>query len=427
LINIRNILQTPLFKVSWLNALSVLVKIGTGLIAGKVLAVFIGPPGMAIIGNFRNTITTADTFSTLGIQHGVIKYVAEDEKEQEKLYRLLSTVFISIFCFVIVLSAAVFLLAGPLDKLIFTEGHSYPWIFKVLAFTLPWHAANLIFMAVINGLGRFKEVIIVTIAGNVIGLAISAFLIWYMDIPGALLGLIISPALLFVFSFYLIQRQFPGFTFLKRKNFDISIIKKLLSYSLMSLVNITQGQIIFISIRNMITAKAGIEEAGFWEAMNRIAFFYLMFITTILTVYFLPVLSTAKANSETRKVFSSYYKAIVPLFIAGCLIVYVLRFFIIKVLLTEEFLPMEKLFVWQMAGDVLKVCSLILGYQFLAKKMTKAFIITEVISFAILYFSSLYFINLHGSEGAVMAHAVTYLVYFAVLVIWFRRILFIRS
>jgi O-antigen/teichoic acid export membrane protein len=425
--SIKNILQTPLFKVSWLNAVSVLVKIGSGLVAGKILAVFIGPSGMAIIGNFRNAINTADTFSTLGIQHGIIKYVAEDGKEQEKVYRLLSTVFISIFCFVAVLSGAVFLLAGTLDELIFTREHSYAWVFKVLAFTLPWHAANIIFMAVINGLGKFKQVITVTMAGNIIGLAISTFLIWYINLPGALLGLIISPALLFVFSFYLIHRQFNGFSFLKRKNFDITILKKLLSFSLMSLVNIVLGQIIFISIRNMIIAKAGIEEAGFWEAMNRIAFFYLMFVTTLLTVYFLPKLSAAENNKETRKIFSGYYKGIVPLFIAGCIVVYLLRFFIINVLLTKEFIPMEKLFLWQLLGDIIKVCALILGYQFFARKMTKAFIITEILSFAVLYLSSLYLINLYGSEGAVMAHAVTYVVYFVVLVIWFRKLLFNRS
>ena len=123
--SIKNILQTPLFKVSWLNAVSVLVKIGSGLVAGKILAIFIGPSGMAIIGNFRNAINTADTFSTLGIQHGVIKYVAEYCREEEKLYRLVSTVFISIFCFVVVLSGAVFLLADPVDKIIFNREHSY--------------------------------------------------------------------------------------------------------------------------------------------------------------------------------------------------------------------------------------------------------------------------------------------------------------
>lgn len=410
--------------MSSLNAVSVLVKVGSGLIAAKILAIFIGPTGLGLIGNLRNTLNTVDTFSTMGIQNGVIKYVAENENNQTKLYRLLSTVFISTFIMVVVLSIVMFLLSEPLSNYIFRSNADYSWVFKVLAFTLPWHAANIIFMAVINGLGKFKQIIGINIAGNIIGLAISALLIWKLQLTGALLGLIISPALLFAFSFYLIHRQFNGFSFLRRKNFDGNVIKRLLSYSLMSLVNAVLGQIIFITIRNTIAVKAGTDEAGFWEAMNRISFFYLMFITTLLTVYFLPKLSVAKSNTETKAVFVSYYKSIVPIFVAGCAVIYLLRFLIVRILFTKEFLPMENLFLWQLLGDIFKAGSLILGYQFFAAKMTKAFIFTEVMSFAIFYFSGIYLIGLFGSEGAVMAHAFTYVVYFIVLVIWFRKILF---
>lgn len=421
------ILNNPLFKVSSLNAVSVFIKIITGVIAGKILAVFIGPSGFAIIGNLRNALATADTFSTFGIQNGVIKYVAGYENNKLRLYPLLSTVFISVFVFATVLSIAVFFLSGILNDFIFGEKFKYSWVFKVMAFTLPWHAANIIFMSVVNGLKQFKQVIIVNIAGNVSGLLISAILIWKLNLPGAFLGLIISPALLFVFSFYLINRHFQGFSFLTLKNFDVNVLRRLFSYSLMSFVTAILGQAIFISIRNQIISNAGLEEAGFWEGMNRIAFFYLMFVATLLSLYFLPKLSTAKDTAETRSVILSYYRVIVPLFIAGCCLVYLLRFFIIKVQLSEAFMPMEKLFIWQLVGDIFKVCSMILGYQFLAKKMTKAFIITEIMSFAMLYFSSAYLINLYGAEGAVMAHAATFFIYFLVLLVYFRKVFSINK
>lgn len=408
--------------MSSLNAVSVLVRIFSGLIAFYVIARFIGPTGLAITGNLRNVLNAADTFSTLGIQNGVIKYVAEDERNKEKLYRFLSTVFITVFTVVVFLSIGIFLSSHYLNRVIFDPKLEYYWVFNVLAFTLPWHAANIIFMAVINGLGKFKQVISVNIAGNVLGLAISVLLIWKLGLTGAMLGLVISPALMFIFSFYLIHLEFKGFSFLRRSNFDIKVIRRLLSYSLMSLVTAVLGQIIFIVIRNTIAAKSGLAAAGYWEAINRISFFYLMFITTLLTVYFLPKLSVAANNRETREVFYSYYKSIVPVFVAGCAVIYILRYFIITVLMSDKFLPMENLFFWQLVGDIFKVCSLILGYQFFAKRLTTAFIVTELISFTVLYFSSVYLINLYGTEGAVMAHAVTYVVYFVVLIVYFRKI-----
>jgi O-antigen/teichoic acid export membrane protein len=400
-----------------------MIKIVSGLVAAKVLALFIGPGGIALIGNLRNVLNAVDTFSTLGVQNGVIKYVAENEKNEQKLYRILNTVIISIFCFTLLLSLILFFLAGFFSDHVFGANYNYGWVFKVLAFTLPWHAGNLIFMAVINGLGKFKQLISINIAGNVVGLFISTLLIWKLQVPGALLGLIISPALLFLLSFYMLQKHFAGFLFLNRKNFDFKIIRRLFAYSLMSMVTAILGSVIFILIRKMIIGREGLDAAGFWDAMNRISFFYLMFIATLLTVYFLPKLSIAKNNEETRSVFKSYYMGIVPLFVAACIVIYFLRHFIVRFLFTAEFEPMEQLFLWQLLGDVFKVASLILGYQFIAKKMTTAFIVTEIISFCILYLSSVYFIKLYGAEGAVMAHAFTYILYFTMLTIYFRKIL----
>jgi PST family polysaccharide transporter len=84
-------------------------------------------------------------------------------------------------------------------------------------------------------------------------------------------------------------------------------------------------------------------------------------------------------------------------------------------------MPMADLFAWQLTGDFLKVGSLILGYEFFAKKLTKAFLVTEFISFTILYISSTYFMEVYGVQGAVMAHAFTYFVYWIVLLVYFRK------
>ena len=98
--------------------------------------------------------------------------------------------------------------------------------------------------------------------------------------------------------------------------------------------------------------------------------------------------------------------------------------FLLKtVLFTKEFMPVSELFVWQLIGDFFKALSLILGYQFFAKKLTKAFIITEILSLTILWFSSTYLLSIYGIEGIVIAHAFTFFMYFVVLGIYFRKYL----
>ena len=71
----------------------------------------------------------------------------------------------------------------------------------------------------------------------------------------------------------------------------------------MVLVSAVLGPLVFIAIRNNIIKEIGIEDAGFWETITRISSYYMMFSSTILTVYFFPKLAVAKDSLETKKVF----------------------------------------------------------------------------------------------------------------------------
>jgi PST family polysaccharide transporter len=166
------------------------------------------------------------------------------------------------------------------------------------------------------------------------------------------------------------------------------------------------------------------DQAGFWETMTRISTYYLMFVSTILSVYFLPKLAIAKNNQETKNVFWSFYKTIFPVFIMVLILIYFSRFFIIKLLFSNAFIPVTTLFFWQLLGDVFKVASLILGFQFFAKKLTLAFIVSELFSLGVLYFSSHYLILSFGIQGIVMAQALDNFIYLLILVIYFRKSLF---
>ena len=421
---IKNITGNTLFRLSSLNSVSILVRVAGGLLASKMIALFIGPAGMALTGNLRNFLTLVDSVSTLGLQNGIIKYTAEHEKDRQKLNSTLATISIAVLAAILFISMVLFMLAGYISNWVFTSEQDYAWIFRVLALALPLYTANLVFMAVLNGLGNYKQVIWLNIWGNIIGVLLSAVLIWQLHISGALLGLILYPALLFFFSVYYMHKRFPGFTFFRRSYFDVVLLRNLLSYSLMSLVTVVLSTVIFIAIRNQLSNSYSAAEAGYWEAINRLSSFYLMFATTMLSLYFLPKLSVAGTNADTRNVFFSYFKIMLPAFATGLLIIFILKAFIIKLLFSVSFLPMEKLFLWQLAGDFFKVASLILGYEFFAKKLTKAYIVTEIISFCVLYISSHFFIQQYGSEGAVMAHALTYYVYFIMLAVYFKKKIF---
>ncbi|SCY26870.1 polysaccharide transporter, PST family [Flavobacterium anhuiense] len=419
----RKIIQTNLFKITSLNSLSVALKIGIGLITSKILAVFVGPSGMALVGNLRNFLTSLENIATLGFQNGIVKYTAESEKSRIELQKIISTVFIALVGVAILLSIILFCSASYWNEKIFGDNTEYLIVFKALSFVLPTYGLSIFFISVINGLGKFKKVISINIIGNIVGLLTSVFLIIQFKTIGALMAIIIAPSLLFFITFYLVQKEIQIFQFIKLDVFDFKVLKNLSAYSLMTLVSSVFGPFVFLAIRNHIIQDLGIEQAGYWETMTRISSYYLMFVSAILSVYFLPKLSKAQNNQETKTIFFQYYKYILPVFVLALAVLYFSRFFVIQLLFTKEFLPVTYLFFWQLFGDVFKVCALILGYQFFAKRKTLMFILTEFFSLSVLYFSSLYFIKEFQIEGVVMAYALNNLIYFIILFLCFRSVL----
>jgi len=350
--------------------------------------------------------------------------LTENDKNEIGLKKIISTLFISLLGITLLIGIALFFLADYWNQQVFSGGQNFSYIFRILAFVLPLYIASLYLVSIINGLGKFKQVIYINIIGSVLGLFVTLFFVWKFTVLGALLSIIITPSLLFFVSLYFISKEIAILNFLSFKTFDFKIMEGLSHYFLMAMFSGILGPIVYLLIRNHIIETVGLKEAGFWEAITRISSYYLLFINTLLTVYYYPKLVTANSNEKTKSVFWNFYKNVLPFFGIGLVLIFLFRKLLVQILFTSDFEPVSELFLWQLLGDFLKTISWILGLQFFAKKMTKAFIITEIVSLSILFLSSFYFINVFKTEGVVIAHAVTYGAYTVVLGVYFRKSLF---
>ncbi|MEO8236031.1 MAG: oligosaccharide flippase family protein, partial [Flavobacterium sp.] len=278
----KNILKSQLFKITSLNSISVLIKVGIGVITSKIFAVFIGPSGMALVGNLRNFLTSVESVATLGFQNGIVKYVAENNENEIEFKKIFSTLFFSLLSVTILISSLLFCFANYWNQFVFGDSLAYSFVFKVLAIVLPLYASSLCLVSIINGLARFTTVIYINIIGNIIGLFVTIFFIWKWLIIGALLSIIITPSLLFFVTGYYISKEILILDAISIKLFDFKIIKNLSHYLLMALVSGFFGSIVLLAIRNNVIGIVGIEAAGYWEAMTRISTYYLLFVNTLL-------------------------------------------------------------------------------------------------------------------------------------------------
>ena len=155
--------------------------------------------------------------------------------------------------------------------------------------------------------------------------------------------------------------------------------------------------------------------------MQKISDAYLMIVYAALGTYFLPKLANLQDKNEISKEISNGYKLIMPFVIGSALVIYFLRDFIIHLLFAKSFGAMRDMFAWQLTGDCFKIATYLVSYLVLAKAKTKIFMATEVIfgiSFPLL---SYVFINMAGADGAVMAFALNYMIYFVLFVVLYKK------
>lgn len=416
---IKKIIQQPLFKITSLNSVHILLKLIFGFITSKALALFVGVNGMAYVGNFRAFLNVLENFSLLGIQNAIVKYISEYQHDKLKLKSVLATFGILLLTSSIAISLFLILGANYLSKQLFNHSELYGFLFYVLAILFPLYVFSTFCISVVNGFQEYKNVIYIQIISSAIALIFSVFFIYYYSTIGALVSLIFAPIFVFFVSLFYLKKHIRFWDVLSIEFFDFKVVKNLSEYVLMALVSGVIGSFVLLEIRTDIVAITGLQQAGIYEGLQRISSYYLLFVSSIMAIYFYPKLT--ETNSNSKEIVLHYLKTIIPLFTICLVIIYFLRKLIIQVLFSSEFESMESLFLWQLIGDVLKATSLIFGTLLIAKKQTKDFIIIEIISLSIMYFSSNWMLHSIGINGIVQAYAFTYLVYLVVLVIYFRK------
>ncbi len=82
-----------LLKTSYASLIATTVKILSTLVINKAVAFFIGPQGLALIGQFQNFSQLAMISSQAGINNGVVKFIAEYGDDKLKVNTLIGTAF----------------------------------------------------------------------------------------------------------------------------------------------------------------------------------------------------------------------------------------------------------------------------------------------------------------------------------------------
>ncbi|KQN60283.1 lipid III flippase WzxE [Erwinia sp. Leaf53] len=401
-----------LAKASVWTAASTLVKIAAGLLVVKMLALAFGPAGVGQAGNFRQLVTVLGVLAGAGIFNGVTKYVAEYQQDPAQLRAVTGTASSMVLGFSLLLALVFLLFAAPVSRALF--GHEeYQQVIRAVAFLqfgIAW--ANLL-LAIVKGFRDAAGNAAALIGGSLIGVA--GWFVCYRlgGYSGALIGLALVPALLVIPAIIVLWRRGRLPLGYLLPAWQPAFARQLGKFTVMALITSVTLPVAWMMMRNQLAAKAGWEQVGLWQGVSTISDAYLQFITASFTVWLLPTLSRLQHKEEIAREVLKALRFVLPAVAAVSFCVWLLRDVAIWLLFSSQFTGMRDLFVWQLAGDVLKVGCYVFGYLVIAKASLRFYLLAEVSQFVLLMGFSRWLIPLHGAAGAAQAYLATYVAYFA--------------
>ncbi len=413
-------------KTIILSGISTIVKLLSGLVINKIIAIHIGPGGIGLIGQFQNFLAIITTIGNGAINSGVTKYVAEyNGDDKKRINELLSAAFMITLVCSLVMGIITFL-GSTFFSLWILQTKEYSSIIKILGLTLILISFNSLFLSMINGLKEIKIFISLNIVSSIMSLIIMVNLTIRYGLKGALYSLVIVQSLVLIITIPIAFKKIKiNINF--KKNFNKIYYQKLFAYSLMTIVAVISGSITQILIKNHIIIKFSIVQAGYWQSVWMISTMYLLVITTAFSTYYLPRLSELHIHSELRKEIMGGYKVVLPIVSFAALSIYLLRDIIIVTLFTTEFNSMRNLFAYQLIGDFFKMASWSLAFLMIAKAKIKLYIITEITFSLSLYILTIVFVNIYGLVGVTHGYALNNFFYLITMSIIFKDIIFTKK
>jgi len=148
--------RLTLIKTSLLSLIATIFKISYGLVLNKLLAVYVGPSGVALVGQFQSIQSGLSGLATAGFGQGLTKYLAEYRGNRQKSAAIFATALKLVSLLLLPVSLGLFFLAEEVTIWILHSAEYVLWI-QGLAISLIPAAIGALFVASLNGLGEIRQ------------------------------------------------------------------------------------------------------------------------------------------------------------------------------------------------------------------------------------------------------------------------------
>ena len=418
-----------LFKNSSYLISARVAKFGSGILRSKLIAIYLGTLGAGIVSQLLQITTSMYQFTVLGMNDGLIKQIAESDKNEEGFDKKL-TGLIKSYAFIVVLilvAAIILLMVFSKELTVYVFGDSkYYLYFLVGLVSFPILIINSISTAVLRGFKLIKYIARSELIVIIVNLVLFVPIVYFWGITGAVIHVSLSLLTVMIVNHYYADRKI--LLKLNIKTLDIikarinrSSIRELVSFAGFGL---TAGiALVFTDIitRAIVVTKIGISQLGVYTPVNYWGSLFDGFISPSIITYLYPRLSEAKTDEEVTGILNDSLRFITLLFLPFLLISIPVRYEIIPLFYSKEFNSAGDYLPWHFMGVLFYLWMLMFMQAMTARGRLKTegvmVIITCLIDIAVVY----YFVSNYGLYGWMLKFIISPVIFFNFSLFYFKK------
>lgn len=381
--------------------------VSIGKICTQLITFFLLPVYTAVLSNeeygvvdLLNTLTSLLLpIVTLQIEQGIFRYLIDCRENNEKQIKLITT----IIRFMIIQSIACIVIFLCVSPFIHNE-----YKYFLMANLLMGIFSSLL-LQICRGLGDNATYAI----GSFITGAFTVVLnvIFIVAFRWGAYGMLGATAISnFICAVYIFLKR-KIYKYIKPKQFDKTILKEIIKYSVPLIPNMISWWIVSASDRTIISAVIGIAQNGIYSAANKFSGVF----TTLYSVFNLTWTESASINinSEDRdEFFSKILDFVIRFFGCLCLGTIAVMPFVFNILINEKFAEAYYQIPILILGSVFNILVSFVGSIYVAKKLTKEIAKTSIISAVINIFVNIVLIKSIGLYAASISTVIAYALMF---------------
>lgn len=401
-----------LLKVTAMTGLLTLLRMAMGFVIAKVVAIYTGPTGMAMLGQVQSMVGSLNGVINAPVGSGVVRFTAEHKGQG---FIACAPWWRAALQWMLLISAIIIpcglLLAESIATWLFHD-KTLAWVVIATVSVLPLAAIGTLCNSVINGQQLYRRYVGLGMLSVLISGGVMLIMVAFYNLQGALLAAAVQAALIGTVMLFANLRQPWCKLHFWWGSVDTVVRKQIGGYMLMAITSAITMPISFILVRNILISQVGWVATGQWQAVYKISEVYLGVITMALGTYYLPRLSSLKGVDNIVSEIHKTASVIIPIVASMALGIYFLRDVAILLLFSKEFLNARDLFAIQLIGDVIKIASWLYAYPMLSCGATNWFVSSQIVFSATFFILNFLIVPISGIEGVTYSYLINNFLYF---------------